>query len=107
MDTDGIWTAEFSTNASSGTGVVVLDKDSIRGGDSSYFYVGTLYRTGAKLAGWLTINHYSGPPESVFGSHRKLRLKLEGAVSNDLILAQGKPENNPFFTVSVRLRRVG
>ena len=106
MDTDGTWAAEFSTASDTGTGVVVLDRDRIRGGDSSYYYSGTLFRSGNKLTGWLTLTHYAGPLRSVFGPVRQLRLKLDGAVSSDLIVAQGRVDTNAFARTSIKLRRL-
>ena len=40
VDPEGLWLVEFSTQIGQGTGVVVLTKGKILGGDSNYYYTG-------------------------------------------------------------------
>ena len=106
MDPEGLWLVEFSTQIGQGTGVVVLTKGKILGGDSNYYYTGDYVLNGTIVRGTLTTTHYNGPPTSVFGPSRSVTLSFEGAAGGDLIMAHGFNLETQYDRATFRLNRV-
>jgi hypothetical protein len=106
VDVNGLWLAEFSTQSNKGTGVIVLSNGKALGGDAGYYYTGSYSLNGIQLSGTLSVTHYYGPLNNVFGPLRSLTLSLSGAVGRDLIIVSGVNEAIPEMLAMVRLRRV-
>jgi T3SS negative regulator,GrlR len=105
VDLNGLWLAEFSTQSSQGTRVLVLLNGKALGGDANYYYSGSYSLNGAQLSGTLSVTHYSGPLNNVFGSLRSLTLSLSGAAGHDLIVVSGVDKARPQTQATFRLRR--
>lgn len=107
MDLNGLWVAEFSANGGHGSGVLAVSGNQLLGGDSSYFYSGEIHlleRSGVR--GTLSIQHFAGPQNSIFGPSPQVALTFDGAASGELIVATLRNQRNPFAAASVKLRRV-
>lgn len=64
---DGFYSAEFSGPNGKGHGVVVLEKGTIRGGDSSMAYGGRYDETSNGIEGVLIVRRHAPGNPSVFG----------------------------------------
>jgi hypothetical protein len=106
VDVNGLWLAEFSTQDSQGSGVIVLLNGRALGGDAHYYYAGSYSLNGAQVSGSLSVTHYSGPLNNVFGPLRSLTLSLSGAAGHDLIVLSGVDKAFPEMLATFRLRRV-
>jgi hypothetical protein len=105
VNIDGLWLADFSTHLGAGNGVVVLSNMTLLGGDSNYYYRGTYSLEGTYFRALLTIFHYAGPLNNVFGPLRQLEIQVEGSVGADLIMAHGISRYSPQTRATFRLRR--
>lgn len=107
---DGLWSAQFyvppSGTAIFGSGVVVFNGGSIKGGDSNYYYTGSYQITNGQFTASISITHYSGLYNNVMGY---------GIQTTDVTLS-GTPDSQEFEVsgtspslktpVSVRLERL-
>jgi T3SS negative regulator,GrlR len=79
MLADGIYRVQFETLVGSGTGIVVVSRDKIRGGDPAFAYFGTLQRTDNGFVadietkrhapGRSSVFQYGAGPYSAYGRH--------------------------------------
>ena len=107
MNLDGLWTVQFlASTGMSGGGVVVLADGKVRGGDSSYFYIGRYKIDGVQFQCDLNINHFYGSLSGIFGPVRTFSLRLEGSTNDQLIIGRGFDPSAPSRQVNVRLQRV-
>lgn len=106
MNLNGLWTAEFWTGHSVGTGVAVLIDGALLGGDSGYYYTGVYAEKDGKVSGHLRIFRYAAPPQSVFGLNEFDALNIEAAASETLILGQCYAIGPKPHRMSVKLTRV-
>ena len=69
MLTDGLYKVDFMTPLGSGSGVVMLNQGSVKGGDSSMYYDGTYQLDGDKFTASMNIATHTNTPGmgSVFG----------------------------------------
>ncbi len=105
MNIDGLWLVDFIAGSLSGTGVVVFSNGILMGGDSTHYYAGRYQLAGNRLTAEMDVHHFAGPLNSVFGPRRFVQLKLDGATTDDLIMAQGFDRTMPQVPASFRLRR--
>lgn len=76
------------------------------GGDSTYYYDGSYRIHNSSIEADLSVTHYSGPLNNVFGPVRFVSLKLKGSVGENLIMAQAHNPSQPAQFATFRLRRV-
>lgn len=107
---DGLWSAQFyvppTGSAIFGSGVVVFNNGTIKGGDSTYYYTGSYKIENGYFSAKVSIIHYSGPYNNVLG---------HGVKQTDVSLS-GTPDSNEFEVsgsspslqkqVAVRLERL-
>jgi hypothetical protein len=106
VNLDGLWVTEFSSPGGEGTGIIVFTEGQALGGDTNYYYTGHYSLKGSQLTATLSVTHYHGPLNNVFGHVRSVTLSIEGAVGGDLIMAQGFNTAMPSQRASFRLRRI-
>jgi len=104
---DGIYAVRFKAgNMEAGSGVAVVDGVSVRGGDASYYYKGTLGKDGSAVSGTLRIHHHTGPLNSIFGPVKEFGLALTGTVQDGTLRLQGHVEGMPQQRIAVEGRKV-
>lgn len=79
---EALWSVNFvvPTSGSYGAGVVVLENGTVRGGDSAYYYVGNFRVKDDTLTAEVSINHYFGSPNNVFGQLNRVDVVLSGKI---------------------------
>lgn len=78
---DGLYAVHFKSSNDEGTGVVAIANGSINGGDSGYYYQGTLDQNDQGLSTRLTVTKFNPLAESVFGPLDSFTLELSGPSS--------------------------
>jgi hypothetical protein len=102
---EGFWLAQFQTAQDAGAGVVVFFKGEVFGGDSRYYYLGTYEEKNGKVSGKIEVTHFSGPPSSVFGNQKRLRLQVSGIYSGPKMILDGHLTNDPNQTIKIHLTK--
>ena len=107
---NALWSVQFSVPPSGtgvfGSGVVVLQNGSIRGGDGSYYYKGSYQINGDIFIAEVSIIHYSGPFNNVLGvGVKQTQITLSGTIdANEFeVTGQSKSLQKP---ITVRLERL-
>ena len=104
---DGLWTVQFtSANGASGAGIVVLSGSSVLGGDSNYYYRGESETVGEQFRANMSITHYFGGLNSIFGGLRSFSLAMQGSTSDRLIIGTGFDPRMPGNRLTIRLQRI-
>lgn len=80
---EALWAVYFiaPNQGDDGAGVVVLENGTIRGGDSSYYYVGDFRVKDETLTANVSVNHYAGSLNNIFGPFKKINVVLTGNIS--------------------------
>jgi len=97
---NGLWSVEFETTGEYGTGrygtgVVVINENSILGGDAAYYYKGTWEITSGKIKGELLVIRYDSNGISVFGDISQFNLMIDGDINEYQFVAVGSIADNP------------
>jgi hypothetical protein len=104
---EALWAVYFvaPNQGDSGAGVVVLENGTIRGGDSSYYYVGDFRVKDDSFIANVSINHYFGSLNNIFGPVERISVVLSGAISYEEFMLTGNSieTNQPVF---VKLKRI-
>ncbi len=104
---EALWSVTFivPSSGSYGAGVVVLENGTVRGGDSAYYYVGNFRVKDDVLIAEVTINHYFGAPNNVFGNIQKTHVILSGNPNYEGFDVTGKSTDLQ-IPISVRFKRI-
>lgn len=93
---NGIYSVKFSSSTQDfGTGVIVVNNDTINGGDLGYLYTGVLTSQDDKLSGVVKVKRWNTSGVSVFGSLQEFDLMLTGLVVEKLIKLSGHVVGKP------------
>lgn len=103
---EALWSVEFVSNTQSwGAGVVVFETGKIFGGDSTYFYVGSYDVVADTIHATVTVSHYAGEPNSIFGQLKKLSIVATGKPEQNVFTIQGNVVENSSLKIAARLTR--
>lgn len=106
---EGLWSVSFATvdqpQNQVGAGVVVFETQRIFGGDSAYFYVGNYSISSGtnRLSAEVTINHYFGPPSSIFGPFSRYTVMFSGLITPNEFYAEGYVKEDPSMKLVIKL----
>jgi hypothetical protein len=101
---NGLYLAQFVVNGSAGHGVAVIREGKVVGGDSSYWWEGSLEDSGDTFSGDLNVKQHSSGMESVFGFFESFSLSLNGKRNGDAWQAEGTTPVAPGRTMQLNLR---
>src|SRR4051794_15076876 len=89
---EALWSVTFvvPNSGSYGTGVVFLEDGTVRGGDSTHYYMGNFRVKGNIFIADFFINHYLDVPNNVFGNIQKTHVTLSGTPSYEGFELTGK-----------------
>ena len=104
---EALWSVTFvvPTSGSYGAGVVVLENGTVRGGDSAYYYVGNFRVKDDVFIADVSINHYFGAPNNVFGNIQKTEVTLSGKPEYEAFELSGKSKDLQ-IPIIVRFKRI-
>lgn len=104
---EALWAVYFvaPTHNDYGAGVVVLENGTVRGGDSSYYYVGDFRVKDDVFTANVSVNHYAGQPNNIFGPVTKVNVVLTGKIGYEEFTLTGHSikTNQP---VLVKFKRI-
>lgn len=105
----GFYKAEFETARMKANGVVVLKDGHIRGGDSTFAYVGRYTQNGVSVTGSLRgVRHGPSDPsrQSVFGID-PIEVNFDGVAKNGYVSIEGVARETPSLSLKALLTRIG
>lgn len=104
---EALWSVTFVVPSSGnyGAGVVVLENGTVRGGDSGYYYVGNFRVKDDTIIAEVSINHYFGAPNNVFGNIQKTQVTLSGKIDYDTFDVSGQSQDLN-ISIIVRFKRI-
>ncbi len=107
MTHSGLYSVTFGTPLGTGTGVVVLEENILRGGDSIMYYVGNYALNGDDFTAEVETNVHSRLPgmSSVFGIDRA-HISLKGKFSGTGGTLSGFAKEAPNLTFSAQLKKL-
>lgn len=92
---NGLYLAQFVVGSSAGYGVAMIRDGQVDGGDSSYWWEGTLTTNEDTFSGELMVRQHSSGTPSVFGFFDSFSLKLSGVRNGNAWQAQGSTPAAP------------
>ena len=100
---DGLWTIEFKTDDSFGSGVLVFNGTQIFGGDYGYYYSGRIDTTGGNVTGEINVVRFNPNAISVFGDIPSFTLVLnDGRINEESFNAKATIKNIPGPTITIK-----
>lgn len=103
---EGIYAVTFKGPAGDGHGMIVIQGNTIYGGDNAYWYKGTLAEDGASVRGEAHCEKHSNAASSVFGSANSFDLVLEGNATNSSFSVEGSIANAPNMKITLNAKLV-
>ena len=107
---EALWAVYFvaPNQGDFGAGVVVLENGTVRGGDSSYYYVGDFRVKDETLTANVSVNHYAGSLNNIFGPVKKINVALTGNISYEEFTLTGKSieTSQPVFVKFKRIAEI-
>jgi hypothetical protein len=108
MNVEGLWSINFVSNTSNyGAGIIVFEDGHIRGGDQTYFYLGTYSLEARELRAKVKVTHYAGEPHSIFGTLSDFDVNLIGEPSDSQMELVGYLAERPDAQLVVHLTKRG
>lgn len=103
---EAFWKIRFVTESENGAGILVLENGLIRGGDSNYYYTG-FYKVNDKVINAeVTVTHYFGHLNSVFGALTNVKMKLSAKVNDHSFTLSGEAVDLG-QAVNIKIERIG
>jgi hypothetical protein len=100
---DGLWTIEFKTDFSFGTGVLVFNGGQVLGGDYGYYYSGKIDTTGNNVTGEVNVVRFNPNAVSVFGDIPSFTLVLkDGKINETSFEANATIKNTQGLTIAIK-----
>jgi hypothetical protein len=91
----GFYIAKFRTPLDESSGVLMIDGDTVRGGDSAMFYVGEISGDPKKIAVKMRVRQHDPDKYSVFGDVTDFMLTLTGRKKGAAYAFEGRADRAP------------
>jgi T3SS negative regulator,GrlR len=100
---DGFWTVNFDSNRGSiGSGVAVIDKGRIFGGDSIFMYTGNVKIENSVIHADIYVSRHSDVlSPSIFGQISNFQLKVSGSADSENLVLTGHMVENPDLSITL------
>jgi len=95
------WTVEFSTELSSGGGVIIFLSGRILGGDATYYYNGTVLKEGETITCNIDVRAFREGPPSVFGQQQSMRITASGKYKEPIMILDGHLITDPNKKITI------
>lgn len=98
----GIYQVNFRSNLGDfGTGLIVAQRGTIHGGDNTYLYTGFYSSYESTIIVKVTIKHYRGQLDSIFGPLKNFNLELKGSGNANSFSLTGTVTANPSLRITL------
>lgn len=100
---NGLYIAEFRTPLDEATGVIVIENDTVMGGDSGMYYAGLIKRQDDRIEVSLTVRRHNPTSQSVFGDFDTFALSLTGRARGEAYEFEGRANAAPSLSFHAKL----
>ncbi len=101
-----LWSVHFSSpSLIFGSGIAIMDGDSIMGGDGTFYYLGKRTRQGSSATAIVDIIPHS-PGMSIFGNIGEFTLMLTGNILPNYIVFSGNILHQSHFKISGTMKKI-
>lgn len=98
----GIYQVNFKSNLPDfGYGLIVAENGTIHGGDHSYVYTGTYSSYESSIKAKITVTHYRGALDSIFGALKSFTLELQGSGTGAHFSLEGYLQSQSNFRINL------
>ena len=91
----GLYITKFHTPLDEASGVVVVEDDTVLGGDSAMYYIGRIISENGKIEVSLRVRQHDKTRFSVFGDYADFTLTLRGQKKGDSYVFEGRADRAP------------
>jgi hypothetical protein len=102
----GLYVTKFRTPLDDASGVIVVDGDRVRGGDSAMHYVGEITGVADAIKVRLRVRQHDGSKQSVFGDVDDFTLTLTGRRKGEQYEFEGRADRAPSLRFHAILTQV-
>lgn len=102
----GLYKADFDTQIGSGAGVVSIEGEVARGGDSSFWWSGSFHSADGHARGSLEVRQHSSVVEPVFGPIGRFTLDFTGEDHGANAVLHGTSPEVPGVNIRIRLNQL-
>ena len=102
---EGFWIVQFGGMEGMGSGVAVLLKGQVLGGDNAYTYVGTYEGSGSDYRANIEVKNFDPSIGDVMGIKGDYTLNLVLKLQGDQIHGEGSTPSAPGFNMRLKLTR--
>jgi hypothetical protein len=103
---DGLWTVIFNLAQRQSSMVITVNDGRLTGGNTEYYYIGTLVAEDAKFTGKIEGKHYFANPDPLLDNAKVVRLKITGSVENGVLQGQATIEGMNLTVPFVGTKRI-
>jgi hypothetical protein len=101
-----LWSVHFSSpSLIFGSGIVLMDGDSIMGGDGTFYYRGKCTKNGSAFFAMVDIIQHS-PGMSIFGNLSDFTLALNGNIAASHVVFSGNILHQSQFKISGTMKKI-
>ncbi|MEO1039301.1 MAG: GrlR family regulatory protein [Pseudomonadota bacterium] len=103
---NGLYIAQFGTALDEASGVIVINYDTVMGGDSGMYYSGSIRRRDDRVEVEMTVHRHNPVSQSVFGDFDAFTLKLSGKAKGESYQFEGRADAAPSLSFRATLTPV-
>ena len=92
----------------SNAGVAVIETTQVFGGDSQFFYLGSVKVTGTRVTAKITVTHFNGPGMTAFGVNRTepFDVEVDGSRDGNTISGEMWTSDQPKVRLKIMFQRL-
>jgi hypothetical protein len=91
----GLYVSKFRTPLDEASGVIVIQGETVYGGDSAMFYTGSLSVEGGVIEVSMRVRQHDESRLSVFGDYSDFKLTLKGRKQGAIYVFEGRADRAP------------
>lgn len=104
---EGLWTVSFQSNFQTfGSGVAVFTHNRILGGDSSYYYQGSVKTDGSKVEASINVVRFNKEGNAIFGNIDSFNLRVTGDIRDSDMELSGNMVEQPNMKISIQCKKI-
>ncbi len=105
MSIDGFWTAKFTSEQISGSGVVVFVNGKVFGGETGFYYLGTYDADDRVLKARIVVRNFDPNMPSGFGIPGDYKIEVSAMLQGEVMAGTAVVTGFPQYSLGIRLTK--